>query len=100
MGLQSDFFALNEDEFSRVLRGWKHPNPPLDTAREMYGTNPFTGDPISILTRADPVQPEADEDAVRVPALGKRREVVSWKWITEFQIVEIGAAFGVWPTVE
>lgn len=97
----SDFFALNDKEFARVLRGWKHPNPPVEVAWELRGVNPFTHEEMVLETHANPVQPRPTKNAVKAPGLGKmRKEVVSWKRVTQFEVAEIGVAFELWGTVE
>jgi hypothetical protein len=99
--MSSDFFALNDKEFARVLQGWKHPNPPVKAARELRGVNPFTGEELVLKTHENPVQPEADKNAVKAPVFGKmRKDVVSWEWVTQFEVAEIGVAFELWGTVE
>lgn len=95
MGLHSDFFALDDQEFGRVLRGWKRPAPPLEEEREeVRGVNPFTGEPLVVRTRANPNQPEADPGAVQAPELANETLVVSWKWVTEHELAELAVAMG------
>jgi hypothetical protein len=69
MGVLTDFFIASDEEFKRVLRGWKRAAPLLDTPQVRTATNPFTGKPVTIRSRHDPASERADLDAVVDPDL-------------------------------
>lgn len=67
MGVLTDFFIVSDEEFERVFRGWKRAAPLLDAPRTLIGINPFTGESISVASRAKPASPKADADATLDP---------------------------------
>jgi hypothetical protein len=64
MGVLTDFFIATSEEMDTVCHGWKKRAPQLDNYRTLMTTNPFTKEPMTIRTRENPDQPDADEDAV------------------------------------
>jgi hypothetical protein len=69
LGVLTDVFLASDEEFDRVLRGWKRAAPLLEAPRFFTATNPFTGKEMTVRSRHNPDSPHADEDAVVSPDL-------------------------------
>jgi hypothetical protein len=63
-------FQMSDEEFSTVLRGWKHPPLLGEDLVSRSGVNPFTKKPFTIVSRRPARQPEpSDPDAERHPKI-------------------------------
>jgi hypothetical protein len=95
MGVLTDFFIANEEEMNTVCHGWKKPAPLLDEYRTVTATNPFIQTQTTIRTRANPNQPEADEDAVLACEF-RHLPWIAQKGILTTEVAELACVLKVW----